>query len=231
MHRWIVGAAPCRYRPSAGPQTRVSGEGTMNQTLAKVLYVAGVTTFCTFLGCWAVLAHQESTPSQKESARHAGGGSADENFIRSAGEANIAEVKMGELAEEKAQAPEVKNLAKRIVEDHTKAQEDLKQIAQKEGINLPTDWSRKDALTHERLSKLSGPQFDREYTEEMVKDHQKDISEFKRAETTVKNPASKEYAEKELPTLQSHLELAQHAQSHVSREGVTKGKASSSPQR
>lgn len=202
----------------------------MNQTMAKVLYVAGVTTFCTFLGCWAVLAHQETAPSQKE-ARHAGAANTDENFIRSAGEANIAEVKMGELAEEKAQAPEVKNLAKRLVEDHTKAQEELKQIAQKEGINLPTDWNRRDALTHERLSKLSGPQFDKEYTQEMVKDHQKDISDFKRAETTVKNPASKEYAEKELPTLQTHLELAQHAQSHVSREGMSKGKAGSSPQR
>jgi putative membrane protein len=201
----------------------------MNESLAKVLYVAGVTTFYTFLGCWAVLAHQENTPTQKQSTRRATTAYTDETFIRNAAEANMAEIKLGQLAEEKAQAPEVKNLAKRILEDHTKALDELKPIAQQESINLPTDISHKDALTYDRLSKLSGPQFDREYTQEMVKDHQKDISEFKRAETQVKNPASKEYAQKELPTLQEHLELAQHAQAHVSREGMTKGKAGSYP--
>jgi putative membrane protein len=196
----------------------------MNQSLAKVLYVAGVTTFCTFLGCWAVLAHQENTPSQKQSTRRATTGFSDETFIRNAAEGNMAEIKLGQLAEEKAQAPEVKNLAKRIVEDHTKALEEVKQTAQQESINMPTDVSHKDALVYDRLAKLSGPQFDKEYTAEMVKDHQKDISEYKRAETQVKNPASKEYAQHELPTLQQHLELAQHAQAHVQREGMTKGK-------
>ena len=199
----------------------------MNQSWAKVLYVAGVTTFCTFLGCWAVLAHQENTPSQKQTAHRTTTGFSDETFIRNAAEGNMAEIKLGQLAEEKAQAPEVKNLAKRIVEDHTKALEEVKQTAQQENINMPTDVSHKDALTYERLAKLSGPQFDREYTQEMVKDHQKDISEFKRAETQVKNPASKEYAQRELPTLQQHLELAQHAQAHVQREGMSKGKAGS----
>ena len=204
----------------------------MNQTLAKVLYVAGVTTFCTFLGCWAVFAHQENAPSQKQSTRRANAPLSDETFLRNSAEANMAEIKLGQLAEEKAEAPEVKNLAKRIVEDHTKAQDELKQIAQQEGINLPTDISHKDAMTYDRLSKLSGPQFDREYSQEMVKDHQKDISEFKRAETQVKNPALKQYAQRELGTLQSHLELAQHAQAHVSREGMSKGKAhGTSPQR
>src|ERR1700758_5587810 len=126
----------------------------MNQTLAKVLYVAGVTTFCTFLGCWAVLAHQENTPSQKQSTHRANTAFSDEQFIRNAAEGNMAEIKLGQLAEEKAQAPEVKNLAKRIVEDHTKAEEELKETAQKEGINLPTDISHKDALTYDRLAKM-----------------------------------------------------------------------------
>jgi len=204
----------------------------MNQSLAKVLYVAGVTTFCTFLGCWAVLAHQENTPTQTQGAHRANAPYSDEVFLRNAAEGSMAEIKLGQLAEEKAAAPDVKNFAKRMVEDHTKASEELKQIAAQEGINLPTDISHKDALTYDRLAKLSGPQFDREYTQEMVRDHQKDISEFKRAETSVKNPASKEYAQKELPTLQQHLELAQHAQAHVSREGMSKGKAhGTSPQR
>ena len=197
----------------------------MNQSLAKVLYVAGVTTFCTFLGCWAVLAHQENTPTQQQSTRRANAPYSDEVFLRNAAEGSMADVKLGQLAEEKAAAPEVKNFAKRMVEDHSKALEEVKQIAAQEGINLPTDINHKDAQTYERLAKLSGPEFDRAYAQEMVKDHQKDISEFKRGETAAQKPTLKQFAQHELPTLQSHLELAQHMQAHVAREGLSKGKA------
>jgi putative membrane protein len=197
----------------------------MNQSMAKVLYVAGVTTFCTFLGCWAVLAHQENTPTQQQSTRRANAPYSDEFFLRNAAEGSMAEVKLGQLAEEKAESPEVKNFAKRMVEDHTKALEELKQIAAQEGINLPTDLSHKDAQTCERLANLSGPEFDRAYAQEMLKDHQKDISEFKRGEIAAQKPALKQFAQHELPTLQTHLELGQRMQAHVSREGLNKGKA------
>jgi putative membrane protein len=60
----------------------------------------------------------------------------------------------------------------------------------------------------------------------MVKDHQKDISEFKKGETSAQKPDVKQFAQKTLPTLQSHLELAQHMQAHVTKEGMSKGKAS-----
>jgi len=196
----------------------------MNQSLAKVLYVAGVTTFCTFLGCWAVLAHQENTPSAaKQIARSH---YSDEVFVRDAAEGSMAEVKLGQLAEEKAQAPEVKNFAKRMVEDHSKALEEIKQLGSKDGINMPTDISHKDAETYNRLSKMSGPDFDRAYSQEMVKDHQKDIAEFRKGETSAQKPEVKAFAQKTLPTLQSHLELAQHMQAHVTKEGMSKGKAS-----
>src|SRR5712664_4750574 len=196
----------------------------MNQSLAKVLYVAGVTTFCTFLGCWAVLAHQENTPSAaRQSTQRAH--YSDEVFLRNAAEGSMAEVKLGQLAEEKAQAPEVKNFAKRMIEDHSKAVGELKQIGSQEGINLPTDTSHKDAETYDRLAKLSGPEFDRAYAQDMVKDHKKDIAEFKKGETEVQKPALKQFTQRELPTLQSHLELAQHMEAHVSREGMSKGKA------
>jgi putative membrane protein len=199
----------------------------MNQSLAKVLYVAGVTTFCTFLGCWAVLAHQENTPtSPRQTTQRANAHFSDEIFVRDAAEGSMTEVKLGQLAEEKAQAPEVKNFAKRMVEDHSKALDEIKQLGSKEGINMPTDISHQDAATYRRLSKLSGPEFDRAYSQEMVKDHQKDIAEFKKGEASAQKPEVKEFAQKTLPTLQSHLELAQHMQAHVSREGMSKGKAS-----
>jgi putative membrane protein len=199
----------------------------MNQSLAKVFYVAGVTTFCTFLGCWAVLAHQENTPTpQRQSTHRANAPFADEKFVREAAEGNMAEVKLGQLAEEKGQNPEVKKFGKRMAEDHSKAHEELKQISTQEGINLPADVGRKEAATYERLSKLSGPEFDKAYAQEMVKDHEKDVNEFKRATSASQKPAVKEFAQKTLPTLQSHLQEAKQMQAQVSREGMSKGKAS-----
>jgi putative membrane protein len=200
----------------------------MNQSLAKMFYVAGVTTFCTFLGCWAVLAHQENTPrtraaAQKET-RRTNPPYSDETFLRNAAEGSMAEVKLGQLAEEKAQAPEVKKFAKRMVDDHTKTLDELKQIGSQEGINLPTDTSHKDAETYDRLAKLSGPEFDRQYSQEMVRDHQKDLSEFKHGEAAAQKPALKEFAQREVPALQQHLERAQHMMAHVSREGLSKGR-------
>jgi putative membrane protein len=137
----------------------------------------------------------------------------------------MAEVKLGQLAEEKAQSEEVKKFAKRMVEDHSKATEELKQLGMQEGINLPTDVSRQDAEKYERLAKMSGPEFDKACAQEMVKDHEKDVAEFKRATSIAQKPALKQFAQRELPTLESHLQQAKQMQAQVSREGMSKGKA------
>src|SRR5260370_35691526 len=101
----------------------------MNQSLGKVVYVVGVTALCTFLGCWGMLADQENTPTthaaQREGVRHANPPYSDETFMRNAAEGSMAEVKLGQLAEEKAQASEVKNFAKRMIQDHSKAADEL----------------------------------------------------------------------------------------------------------
>jgi putative membrane protein len=194
----------------------------MNQAIAKAIYVAGVTTFCTFLGGWAVLAYQENTP-RRESARHANAPYADEVFLRSAAEGSMTEVKLAQLAEEKAQSEEVKKFAKRMVEEHSKATEELKQIGTREGIDLPTDWSRKHAEAYDRLEELSGAEFDRAYARDMVQDHEQDVNEFKRAMATAKNPALNQFAALTLPTLEAHLQEAKEMMEHVSREGMSKG--------
>jgi putative membrane protein len=198
----------------------------MNQSLAKVLYVAGVTTFCTFLGCWAVLAHQENTPKESASTRRSHEAGAKETFIRNAAEGNMAEVKLGELAQQKAQNPEVKKFAERMIQDHSKAEEELKQVASHEHVNLPTGTSAKTGATYRSLEKLSGPEFDKAYARTMLQDHQKDVSEFKREASTLPDGPAKQYAQQTLPTLESHLQEAKQMQAQVSREGAGKGKAS-----
>ena len=190
----------------------------MNQNVAKALYVAGVTTFCTFLACWAVLAHQASTHSSRRIDV------ADEAFARKAVQGGMADVKLGELAQEKASSDAVKQFGKRMVEDHTKANDELKQAASKEGFTLPTDLDPKDEATYDSLAKLSGDAFDRAYAKDMVKDHQQDIVEFRREANTGKRDAIKSFAAETLPTLQEHLKEARQMGQKVSGNTFGKGR-------
>ena len=190
----------------------------MNQGAAKALYVAGVTTFCTFLGCWAVLAHQSSSYSSRRATV------ADEQFAKKAAAGGMAEVKLGQLAEERGSSDVVKKFGKRMVEDHTNANDELKQAAQKEGIALPTDLNAKDEATYDSLSRFSGAAFDRAYARDMVKDHQQDVLEFRREANSGRRDAIKAFAVQTLPTLQDHLREARQMEQSVSGVRLKKGK-------
>ncbi|MGB8985687.1 MAG: DUF4142 domain-containing protein, partial [Candidatus Sulfotelmatobacter sp.] len=87
----------------------------------------------------------------------------DKKFVREAAQGGMAEVELGKLATEKASSPEVKKFGQRMVDDHSKANDQLKEVASSQGITLPSELSAKDEMTEERLSKLSGEQFDKAY--------------------------------------------------------------------
>ena len=132
----------------------------------------------------------------------------DRHFIRKAGEGGLAEVELGKLATEKGQSDEVKKFGQRMVDDHSKANDQLKQLAESKGVKLPTDLSAKDKATKARLEKLSGEKFDRAYMNDMVQDHTKDVTEFKKESTSAKDSDVKSFASQTLPTLQDHLKEA-----------------------
>ena len=132
----------------------------------------------------------------------------DRHFIRKAGEGGLAEVELGKLAAEKGATDEVKKFGQRMVDDHSKANEQLKQLAESKGVALPTKLDPNDQATKARLEKLSGQQFDRAYMNDMVKDHSKDVAEFKKESTTAKDTDVKSFASQTLPTLQDHLKEA-----------------------
>ncbi len=181
-----------------------------NNSWVKASYVAAVTTFCTFLGCWAVLAHQESAPAAKPSTV------SDAQFAKKAAQGGMAEVKFGQLAQQKGTAESVKKFGARMVEDHTKAGQELKGVAEQEKISLPNDVSAKDKATYEMLSKLSGAAFDRAYARDMVRDHEEDVAEFSKEANSGHNPAVKDFATQTLPTLQDHLKEAKEMRQNVS---------------
>jgi putative membrane protein len=110
------------------------------------------------------------------------------------------------------------------VTDHSKANEELKQVASSKGVDVPKGLSAKDKATRDRLSKLSGAEFDKAYMQDMLRDHQKDVSEFRAESTKAKDSDVKSFASKTLPTLEEHLNQAKSVASTV---GASSGKTAS----
>ncbi|MGZ9031671.1 MAG: DUF4142 domain-containing protein, partial [Burkholderiaceae bacterium] len=98
----------------------------------------------------------------------------DQPFVEKAAMGGMAEVELGNLAQQKASSDQVKQYASRMVQDHGKANDELKQIATSKGIDLPTALDKKHRSDVDRLGKMSGAQFDRAYMSHMVDDHKKD---------------------------------------------------------
>jgi putative membrane protein len=139
----------------------------------------------------------------------------DMEFATEAAQGGLKEVKFGELAQQQATRDEVKQFGQRMVEDHGKANDQLKQIAQKKGIELPQQLSDEDQQKYAELQKKSGDEFDQAYTDEMVSDHEKDVDEFQQYVDEGKDPDLTRFAEQNLPMLKQHLQLAQQTEEQV----------------
>lgn len=140
---------------------------------------------------------------------------ADTKFATEAAQGGMAEVQLGQLAVQKAENPDVKAFGQHMVDDHTKANDQLKQIASQEGITLPTTLDQKDVLLQTKLQSLSGRQFDKAYMTAMVKDHQKDVKEFEKESKSGSDVQIKAFASQTLPTLQNHLQMAESTAAKV----------------
>lgn len=127
-------------------------------------------------------------------------------FVKKAAQGGMTEVALGKLAAEKGGSDEVKDFGNLMVKDHTKINDDLKEVAGKMDVKIPADLNAKHQAMVDKFSKLSGAEFDKAYVPAMVKDHKKDIAEFEKAGETVKNADLKKFTEDNLPTLKGHLE-------------------------
>ena len=141
----------------------------------------------------------------------------DSSFVKKAAMGGMAEVELGNLAQQKAASDQVKQFGARMVQDHGKANDELKQIAGSKGIDLPTALDDKHRKDKEKLGKLSGAQFDKAYMSHMVDDHKKDVADFKKEASSGKDADIKAFAAKTLPTLEEHLKLAQSTNDAVKK--------------
>lgn len=133
--------------------------------------------------------------------------SADKEFMDKAAQGGMAEVQLGQMAASKAQGADVKAFGQKMVQDHSNANTELKSVAAKQSVALPTEVSAKQKEDMDKLSKLSGAAFDKEYVKMMVADHEKDVADFQKQSESGTDAELKSFAAKTLPTLKAHLEM------------------------
>ena len=168
-----------------------------------------IATLASFLLFGCALPITASAQGQSASTASSTVSAADQKFMKNAAQGGEAEVQLGQLAVEKAASPDVKAFGQRMVDDHTKANDQLKQVASQLGVTLPSQPNAQDSAEKARLEKMSGAQFDKAYMNYMVSDHKKDVADFQKAASHATNPEVKNFAETTLPTLQSHLQEAE----------------------
>ena len=132
---------------------------------------------------------------------------ADREFMRKAAEGGMKEVEMGRMGEQMGKSADVKSFGKRMVADHSKANNELMALAQKTGVKL--------ANKAPKTSKMGGANFDKDYMTDMVKDHEQDLSEFQREASGGSDSDVRAFAAKTSKVIQKHLELAKNTEAKL----------------
>ena len=143
---------------------------------------------------------------------HAATASADADFMRKAASGGMAEVAAGKMAQGKATNADVKAFATHMMDDHGRANDELKQLAGTSGVTLPAGPDAKHKSDAHAMESMSGAAFDRTYMAMMVADHKSTIALFDTEAKNGKDAAAKEWATNTLPTLRAHLKMALDAQ-------------------
>ncbi|MEO8853532.1 MAG: DUF4142 domain-containing protein [Ginsengibacter sp.] len=129
-----------------------------------------------------------------------------QDFDQDAAAGGMMEVQLGKIAENNSATQSVKDFGKMMVDDHSKINDQLKDLASKKNVSLPTAVTNDQQKDIDKLNKETGASFDKDYVSMMVKDHEKDIAAFKKAGSKIKDADFKDFIIKNLPTLQKHLD-------------------------
>jgi putative membrane protein len=133
----------------------------------------------------------------------------DKIFVKKAMQGNIAEVQLGQLTLQKSTNDQVKKFAQKMIDDHTKLNEQMRPVAQHLGVEIPTEVSKKDKSLMSKMQNLSGAAYDQAYIKDTVKDHKQDLSEFHMEASNGRDPGVKDAAMLGSKTISGHLEMAQ----------------------
>jgi len=131
-----------------------------------------------------------------------------QDFVTKASAAGLAEVNLSSLAKDRANRPEVKQFSQRMVEDHTKANNELLKLADSKGLKAASRMDDEHQKAADKLAGLKGADFDRAYMDVMVKDHDEAVTLFENASKNVDDKDLQAWAAKTLPTLREHRDMA-----------------------
>lgn len=172
--------------------------------MKKFMYLAAilVLTMCASNG------FAQNTTNSEGKMQMSGKKSSDSKFMMMAATSDMNEIGLSQQALSKSANEEVKRMAQQMIDDHTKSSDELKPIAMSKNVMLPTEMDSKHKSAMEKMSSMSGMEFDMAYVKMMVKDHEKAVSMFQKESETGKDAEAKAFAAKTLPVLQGHLEMA-----------------------
>ena len=139
----------------------------------------------------------------------------DREFVEKAALGGLLEVRLGQLAQQRASSPDVKSFGQRMIDDHAAVNKRLAELAQRKGVLVPQELDQKHREKVDKLSKKTGAEFDRAYMSDMVDDHEDDVAEFEKAAKEAKDADLKGFAAATLPKLREHLALARQVNGKV----------------
>jgi putative membrane protein len=132
----------------------------------------------------------------------------DSDFLREANTGNLREVELGRLAVRQTTNEKVRTFAQRLIDDHTKMNQEVTELARKKGLDLGNQLPQEARSDINRLGNVNGADFDRQYIKEMVQDHEKDADAFDREARTGEDASVRSLASRSLPTIREHLRMA-----------------------
>jgi putative membrane protein len=145
----------------------------------------------------------------------------DQKFVKNAAEGGMAEVKLGQLAAQKATNPDVKAFGQKMADDHAALNSQMMPVAQRMGVTPPMQLDKKDQAEYDRLNALSGDAFDKAYVQAMLADHKKDLRDFKYEASNTSNSDLKQVAQQGAQVIQQHYQTVQKLASEVGAGGKT----------
>lgn len=208
-------------------------------TLIK--HACSITVLALSLGSTAAYAQSAASSdasSKNTQSKQATKGSSvsksDQKMMEEMAYSNLAEIETGKLAQSKSQSEEVKKFAQQMIDDHTKSQQELQQLAESKGVKLPTEPDKKHQAMAKKMSGMSGEEFDRMYMKQVgVEAHQKTHKLLQQAQKNAKDDQLKSLAQKNAPIVEEHLQMAKEQtqsgkSSSMSGSSDTKGKSDAS---
>jgi putative membrane protein len=145
----------------------------------------------------------------------------DRIFVSEAASGGIAEVALGQLAERNASSGTVRDFGRRMVKEHSQANDELTTIAKAQGLTPPTDMDSTHAALRTRLERVTGPAFDNQYINGQVEDHAMQLALFRKEAEEGQNPQLKAFAQKYEDIVAEHEQMAQQIQARLPGAGIS----------